>query len=159
MGHIYYNQSLETETLGVRQTSILFTTKNKIGFLGIDGKASQIFCTAEPDSRLVSAHVDSLSSGHVYGLSDDGYLYVFKTSNLLQSPEATDCYLDTKFKVAESAKSMVTVKGGIVIDTEQGSFYLNASTFMINRFARSAQYELPKPKPCPFGTDIYEFKT
>lgn len=30
---------------------------------------------------------------------------------------------------------------------------------MINRFARNAQYELPKPKLCPFGTDIYEFKT
>ena len=30
---------------------------------------------------------------------------------------------------------------------------------MVNRFSRNAQYELPKPVPCPFGTEIYEFKT
>jgi hypothetical protein len=31
----------------------------------------------------VAAHVDALSSGHVYGLSEDGFIFVFKTSNLL----------------------------------------------------------------------------
>jgi len=51
------------------------------------------------------------------------------------------------------------VKGGIIVDTENGSLFLNASTFMINRLSRNSNYELPKPVPCPFGTNIYEFKT
>jgi len=54
---------------------------------------------------------------------------------------------------------MITVKGGIIIDAEGESLFLNASTFMINRFVRNVKYELPKPQLCPFGTDIYEFKT
>ena len=82
-GKVFYKEELESDTLGVRQTSIVFTLKNKVGFLGIDGKASAVFCRAEPDSQLVAAHVDALSSGHVYGLSKDGFVYVFKTSNLL----------------------------------------------------------------------------
>jgi hypothetical protein len=65
----------------------------------------------------VAAHVDALSSGHVYGLSSDGYVFVFKTSNLLQNPEANECLLDTKFRIAEQATDMVTVKGGIIVET------------------------------------------
>lgn len=120
---------------------------------------STIYCRAERDTQLVAAQVDALSSGHVYGLSTDGYVFVFKTSNLLQNPEASECFLDTKFRVANKATDMATVKGGIIVKTDQGSLFLNASTFMVNRHTRSAVYELPKPVVCPFSTNIHEFKT
>lgn len=118
-----------------------------------------MFCHAEPQAKLVAIQVDSLSTSHVYGLSANGNLYVFRTSNLLQSPEAKNCYLETKIKVAEQAYNMITVKGGIVIDTDLGSLYLNASTFVVNRFAKNPNYELPKPTKIPFNSRIYEFKT
>lgn len=40
-----------------------------------------------------------MSAGYVFGLDKEGTIFVFKTSNLLITPEATECILDTKIKV------------------------------------------------------------
>lgn len=54
----------------------------------------------------------------MYGLSKDGYIFVFRTSNLLLQPDATECRLDTKFKVLDSGKSIITVRGGILVESD-----------------------------------------
>jgi len=80
-------------------TSIIFTQANKIGFLKVlDGELGPVYCKASHDADLVDAQVDYTSAGFVYGLSaKNRELYVFRSSNLLMNPEATDCKFETKF--------------------------------------------------------------
>lgn len=76
----------------------------------------------------------------MYGLSKDGYIFVFRTSNLLIQPDATECRLDTKFKVLDSGKSITTVRGGILVESDHEKVYLNASTFMLQRHSVISEY-------------------
>jgi hypothetical protein len=43
------------------------------------------------------AAADAISAGIIYGLGSDGFVYVFRTSNLLQKPDATECLFQSKF--------------------------------------------------------------
>ena len=91
---------------------------------------------------------------------------MFRTSNLLQAPEASDCHLDTHFQVFtpldehETATGFKTVKGGIIFSTSHGrNFYMNATTFMLERFNPYAVYELHPAVPCPFSAGVIDYAT
>ena len=88
-----------------------------------------VSCFASHDAILTSAQVDYTSSGYVYGLSASSQeIYVFRTSNLLSTPEATDCTFEMKFKLRETPlleraretnqtlkMALTTVKGGLIV--------------------------------------------
>ena len=78
---------------------MLFTRGNKIGFLKVSaGEVGPVYCDASHEAALSSATIDYTSSGLVYGLSSTTHeIYVFRTSNLVANPEATDCIFEMKF--------------------------------------------------------------
>ena len=67
----------------------------------------------------MGAAIDSVSAGHTYAITDSGELYVFRTSNLLSSPDPTECRFEAKFKTVDTAANLVAVKGGLLIDLGQ----------------------------------------
>ena len=137
------------KSLTIQHSTQMITRDNQISFLRFDGSISEIQCKSPMDTELVVAATDSMSAGHIFGLSKQGVVYIFRTSNLLQAPEATECYLDTHFTVftalneGEEAVGLKTVKGGIIVSTSmERNFYVNATTFMLERFNPYAIYEL-----------------
>jgi hypothetical protein len=67
--------------------------------LKFDGRVASTVCRADHESILIKAVTDKMSAGYVFGLDNEGTIFVFKTSNLLVTPEATECILETKIKV------------------------------------------------------------
>jgi len=67
-----------------------------------------------------------LSASIVYGLSKkSNEVFIFKTSNLMITPEANDCKYMTKLKLPdEMAKAhevrMTAVKGGLFLSSDLG---------------------------------------
>ena len=134
-------------------SSVLLTKANKIGFLKVAaGEVGSVYCDASHDATLSSASIDYTSSGLVYGLSSSTHeIYVFRTSNLVANPEATDCVFEMKFPLRATpmltaAKennitlemTMTAVKGGLLVayssDTEFGELvYYNTTTFSNQR--------------------------
>lgn len=90
-------------------------------------------CHAE--ETIVAAVTDGISAGLVYGLSTNGTVFVFRTSNLVTSSDVTECTLDTKIQVAQGGYKMISIKGGLLLKPEKFAdyIYLNTTTFMINR--------------------------
>ena len=76
--------SVESEVFRVSQTSLIYIKQNKIGFLKANGRPSALSCRGAHQTRFIDAAADGISAGHIYGLAEDGFVYVFKTSNLLQ---------------------------------------------------------------------------
>ena len=88
---------VEMSYFSMEHTSLLYTNQNTIGFLKFDGGVGSVMCRAEHDVVFVAAVADGLSAGHTFGLSADGWIFVYKTSNLIQKADATECYLEAKF--------------------------------------------------------------
>lgn len=76
--------SVESEVFRVSQTSLIYIKQNKVGFLKANGRPSAMSCRGAHQTRFIDAAADGISAGHIYALSEDGFLHVFKTSNLLQ---------------------------------------------------------------------------
>ena len=97
-----------------------------------DGSVGSTFCTAGHDAILTSAQADYTSAGYVYGLSSSTEeIYVFRTSNLLATPEAIECTFEMKFKLQdtpmlERARAtnqtlqmvMTSIKGGLLVTSQ-----------------------------------------
>ena len=96
-------------------SSLMIISDNKIGFLRQNGSISNVYCRAGHESKLVDAATDGMSSGHVYGLTDTGLIYVFRTSNLLITTDPTECQILTKIQIADSGHSLYSIKGGLLV--------------------------------------------
>ena len=102
-----------------------------------DGRVASTICRADHESILIKAVTDKLSDGYVFGLDNEGTIFVFKTSNLLVTPEATECILETKIKV-NTLKSEVyfigfkSVKGGLVVSMSDGNNLFYNTTSLMN---------------------------
>jgi hypothetical protein len=144
-GVLLHRQQLQA-VLFNQQTSLLFTELNKIGFFKTNGTISSVYCRAE--ETLVAAVTDGFSAGHVYGLSKTGTVFVFRTSNLLLTPDTTECTLEAKVQAASSGYKMISIKGGLLVksDLTADYVYLNTSTFMLNRIKQFPDFELPEPQ-------------
>lgn len=114
-GALLHRQQLEG-ILSNQQTSLLFTESNKIGFFKTNGTISNVYCRAE--ETLIAAVTDGFSAGHVYGLSKTGTVFVFRTSNLLLTPDATECTLEAKVQAAHSGYKMMSIKGGLLVQSD-----------------------------------------
>lgn len=50
------------------------------------------------------------------------------------------------------------MKGGIIVSTSEGrNFYLNATTFMLERFNPYAVYEVQSAMECPFSASSIDY--
>lgn len=86
---------------------------------------------------------------------------MFRTSNLLLTPDATECSLEAKMQAASSGYKMISIKGGLLVKSDLFSdyVYLNTSTFMLNRGKQFPDYELPVPQATFFKGNLFEFRT
>ena len=96
----------------------------------------------------------------MYGLSKTGTVFVFRTSNLLLTPDATECTLEAKVQAASSGYKMISIKGGLLVKSDLASdyVYLNTSTFMLNRIKQFPDFELPVPHATLFKGNLFEFR-
>jgi len=139
-----------------QSASLLFTYENKIGFLKIQRENKNLksgfghaMCKAAHYISLVDAQVDYMSASIVYGLSKkSNEVFIFKTSNLMITPEANDCKFLTKFSLPdEMAKSheirMTAVKGGLFLSSDEGQInYFNTSALVGNKHGSPAMFNL-----------------
>jgi hypothetical protein len=105
-----------------------------------------------------------MSAGHIFGLSSDGEIFVFKTSNLLQQPEAVECYIDTKFRAITLAEDeqllgLKSIKGGLIVSSNKGNLYFNATTFMLERLHQYSNYQIASAVGSPLSHDSIEYVT
>lgn len=126
-------------------TSQLFTKDNEISFLKRDGTVASVKCRGQHDTSFVMAAADAVSAGITYGLSSDGFVSVFRTSNLLQKPDASECVFQSKFKAIQDPVGILAVIGGVVVSSETHSFYFDTKTL--------------QKKPCPFDHTAKQFLT
>ena len=70
-----------------------------VGF--IDGGAkpgmSRVTCRLAKNVNAVGMTPDAYSAGHLFVMSDDGNVHVFRPTNLVSSPIPTQCAFETKF--------------------------------------------------------------
>lgn len=60
------------ESFNVQHSTQLFTKGNSIGFVRFDGSIAGAQCKSPLDAELVGAATDSMSAGHLFGLSKSG---------------------------------------------------------------------------------------
>ena len=73
--------------------------------------------------NAISVAIDAFSAGHIFVLSDDGSVSVFRPSSLVRTAVPTMCKYETKFGLSYADGTQVSgatwikaVKGGLLID-------------------------------------------
>ena len=134
----------------------MFTYDNKIWFLKIQTENKNlksgfghVMCKAAHYIRLVDVQVDYLSASIVYGLSKkSNEIFIFKTSNLMITPEASECKYLTKVALPDEMKKahevrMTAVKGGLFLSSDHGQItYFNTSALVLNKHGTPAMFNL-----------------
>jgi len=91
-------QSQPQITSFLRQGSaLIFTRQNKVEFLHVaEGRLGPVTCSSSHEVQLTYAQTDYQSSVFVYAVAPaQGHIYVFRTSNLLNTPVPVTCSLET----------------------------------------------------------------
>lgn len=134
-------------------SALVFTKKNQIGFLQAqEGKLGPVMCAVSHDIELTAVQTDYSSSIFMYGLAPKTQeIYVFRTSNLLSTPVALTCDVETKIPLLKSplsddpsvVMSMQNVKGGLLVDISTDTMEGELQYYNVTQFTHKRHEERP----------------